>query len=174
MIKKTIIGILGILFVAVVGFFLLPFIPGVAVMPLTVLTGSMEPTIPTGSVVFVAPAEIYTEGNIITFKRGGLDAPVTHRVTGVEVVSGEYLYTTKGDANEIVDMQKVRADEVLGKVSFHIPYVGWLIDKAKTPIGFTVLIVVPALLVIFDEAKKIWQEVTKKKETAVPVSEQQP
>ncbi len=43
----------------------------------------------------------------------------------------------------------------MGKVIFHIPYMGRLLDLAKTPLGFAMLIVVPAGLVIVDEVLKI-------------------
>ena len=128
-----------------------------------VLSGSMEPAISTGSVVFIYPRASYNEGDIITFRRkdSSLELPITHRVVVKENVDGGVAYQTKGDANEYIDGGVVSPDEVYGKVFFHIPFIGRLLDLVKTPIGFSFLIIVPALLVIFDEIKKIRRELSK-------------
>lgn len=138
-------------------------IPGINIDVRVVQTGSMEPAIKTGSIVVIQPQELYTEGDVITFRRADQrdDTPITHRIVSVRVESGEYIYTTKGDANEVQDLNEVRAAEVLGKVSFTVPYVGYLLTAARTPYGFTALIVLPALLIIVDEVKKILREVRK-------------
>ncbi len=77
------------------------------------------------------------------------------------MVDGVVTYQTQGDANEYVDGGTVLSDEIYGKVFFHIPFLGRLLDFVKTPIGFSLLIIIPALLVIFDEIKKIRQELFK-------------
>jgi signal peptidase len=53
----------------------------------------------------------------------------------------------------------VPEDEIAGKVLFSIPLLGYLVDFAKQPIGFIVLIGVPAAVIAFDELKKIIVEV---------------
>jgi len=131
----------------------------------TVLTGSMEPAIPTGSVVFIYPAHEYVVGDIITFKRAEskLDLPITHRI--VEVLDGEEkAFATKGDANDGRDREPVRESEIYGRVIFHLPLVGYLLDVAKTPWGFAALIIIPAILVIIDEVKKILMYIRKDKD----------
>lgn len=163
--SKVLSGIVIVIFIIVAGTLLLSrfSIPGVDFLILSVQSGSMEPAIKTGSVVIVAPSELYTEEDIITFSRSksSLNAPVTHRVVAVEVIGGEYVYTVKGDANEYADTEKVLKKEVLGKVMFSVPYLGWLIDTVKTPLGFTVLIIIPAVIIIGDEVKKIISEIKK-------------
>lgn len=127
----------------------------------------MEPAIPTGSVVLIYPQVEYFEGDIITFKRmeSELEVPITHRIIAVhELDSEQKTFTTKGDANDYQDMNPVLESEVYGKVVYHIPFVGRLLDAAKTPWGFAALIIIPALLVIADEVKKIIGYVRKEKE----------
>ena len=65
---------------------------------------------------------------------------------------------TKGDGNEYQDAGHIYVEEINGRVIFYLPFIGKLLDLAKTPWGFALLIVIPALLVIVDEVKKIRQE----------------
>jgi len=128
-----------------------------------VQSGSMEPAIHTGSLVILRPEESYEVGDIVTFGRDDKDhVPVTHRIVEKETGDGAVTYTTKGDANEDPDPNTLRKNEVIGKVLFSLPYVGYLLDFAKTPIGFGLLIGIPALFVIYDEVLKIVAEVRKK------------
>ena len=93
----------------------------------SVVTGSMEPEIPVGSMVFVksiAPKEI-KEKDVIAFY-GGRDtnAIITHRVINNNEISGQL--TTKGDANQTEDMNSVAYSDVIGKVEYTIPKLGEL------------------------------------------------
>lgn len=132
-----------------------------------VQSGSMEPAISTGALTIIRPIANYAVGDVITF---GPDTktrvPTTHRIVASEVLNGTTYYTTKGDANEDPDPRQVAQSAVIGKVLFSIPYLGFLLDFAKKPIGFALLIGVPAAIIIFDEVGKIWNEVraTKRKE----------
>src|SRR3989344_1604211 len=126
-----------------------------------VKSGSMEPNIPTGSLVVVKPSSSYGIGDVITF---GADTkteiPTTHRIVGFEVdEAGRSAYRTKGDANEDSDANTVARSEVIGKVVFHVPYVGFVLDFARQPLGFALLIGVPAALVILEEVMTITKEV---------------
>ena len=79
-----------------------------------VLSGSMEPKIPVGSIVFVdevEPATIQT-GDIITYNFSG-NTMVTHRVVGVDIENQSII--TKGDANEVEDGAPVAFAQVVGK-----------------------------------------------------------
>lgn len=130
-----------------------------------VLSGSMEPAIHTGSVVVIKPSDNYKIDDIITFgKDTKRDVPTTHRIVEMSVVSGEMLYKTKGDANNGVDSQEVKESAVIGKVLFSIPYAGYMIDFARQPIGFILLVIIPVMCIMVDEIKKIWIEVKKIKE----------
>lgn len=143
----------------------------ISILPLTgnfkvlaVLSGSMEPTIHTGSIVAVKPAGDYKIGDIITFgKIGKNQTPTTHRINDIRVQAGKPIYITKGDANNTPDPKEVLANEVVGQVIFSVPYLGYAVDAAKKPIGFIVIIMVPAVIIIYDEIRKIYKEIKKKK-----------
>ncbi len=129
---------------------------------LIVQSGSMEPAIKTGSIVVVKPVKSYKIGDVITFgpvPRGKV--PTTHRIIEMRIESGNPIYMTKGDANEEGDAREVQSKDVLGKVLFDVPYVGYALATAKQPIGFAVLIVIPSLIILFDEGKKIYVEIKK-------------
>ena len=124
-----------------------------------VQSGSMEPAIKTGAMVVIKPSDEYKVGDVIMFGEDtATKVPTTHRIVADEVRSGVFYYTTKGDANEDPDPQQVKQSEVIGKVLFSISYLGYVLDFAKKPFGFALLIGVPATLVIFDEATNIWRE----------------
>ena len=93
----------------------------------TVISGSMEPSIPTGSLVYIMEMEPQdvADGDVIAFY-GGHDsnAIITHRVVKNRVVMGEFV--TKGDANEKEDMNPIPYMNFLGRVELSIPVVGEL------------------------------------------------
>lgn len=124
-----------------------------------VQSGSMEPTIPTGSIVIIKPQPDYGEGSIITFGEDSQsDVPITHRVIGVND-AGDFI--TQGDANDDPDPLPVSKRDVIGEVIIHIPYLGYVIDFARKPLGFVLLIVIPAFVVIVDEIIIIFKEVAR-------------
>lgn len=133
---------------------------------LIVQSGSMEPTINTGGIVVVKPTFPYTVGDVITFGPvSNGKAPTTHRIVDIRLQNGSPVYVTKGDANEDEDQQEVLARHVIGKVLFDIPFLGYVLAAAKTPVGFAVLIVIPAGLVVIDEVYKIYREIRRIKGT---------
>jgi len=132
---------------------------------LTVLSGSMQPAIKTGSVILVKPASDYKIGDIITFgPMSKTKPPTTHRIADIKVVNGQPVYITKGDANNAPDTREIQKKDVIGKVLFDAPYVGFAVDVAKKPFGFMLIIVVPAVIIIYDEIRKIAGEIKKRKE----------
>ncbi len=91
----------------------------------SVVSGSMEPAIPTGSLVYIGevePAEV-AEGEVIAFY-GARDSAsiITHRVVENRVVTGEFV--TRGDANQTKDMNPVPYENVIGKVVRSVPGAG--------------------------------------------------
>lgn len=98
--------------------------------PMTVLTGSMSPTYPPGTLVVVRPlpADEIGIGTPITYQlRSGEPTVVTHRVIGVGYDGkGERVFATKGDANESPDAEPVRAVQVCGEVWYAVPWLGRL------------------------------------------------
>lgn len=139
-----------------------------------VQSGSMEPNIKTGSVVFIKPVSTYVVGDVITYgKDTKIDVPTTHRIVESRSVEGLLLFKTKGDANEDADKVEVTQKEVIGKVVLDVPYVGYLISFAKKPLGFFLIILVPALIIILDEIIKIWKEIIRLKQKKHELSDEQ-
>ena len=133
---------------------------------MTVISGSMAPAIKMGSVVIVKPAADYKIGDVITFgPYSKTKAPTSHRIYDIKVVDGQPVYITKGDVNNAPDAREIQKRDVLGKVLFSVPYIGFAVDFAKKPIGFVLIIGIPAVIIISDEVKKIIREVKKTKET---------
>ena len=117
-----------------------------------VLSGSMEPTYHTGSVIYVK--KIATEdiqaGTVITFMLDE-DTVVTHRV--VEVVPDEedptvVRFHTKGDANSAEDGGLVHYKNVIGTPVFTIPKLGYIANYIQHPPGTYVAISVVAVLLL--------------------------
>ncbi len=129
-----------------------------------VLSRSMEPEIKVGSIIVVSPGEEYEIGDVITFNIDKkADIPTTHRIKDIKVVSGESIYITQGDANFIEDMGEVQKDDVIGRVRLTVPLVGYFLKFVGSKIGFVFVVIGPAILIIFNEIRKIIQEIKKKK-----------
>jgi signal peptidase len=126
----------------------------------SVMSGSMEPTIKTGSLVFIKPSSNYEVGEIVTFKnQEKAKETITHRIAEIETKEGERLFTTRGDANLTPDSKKITQGEIVGKVVYKIPYLGYPAAFAKTLPGLLIFIIIPALIIIYDEIFKIHREV---------------
>ncbi len=129
----SIINILIIIALAALALYLIvPRILGMKTF--AVLSGSMEPEIPVGSIVIteeVDPATI-TPGQIITYQLEG-DTMVTHRV--VKNDKNNKQLTTKGDANNVEDSNPVPYEKVVGHAKSKLPYAGYVVMYIKTPIG---------------------------------------
>jgi len=122
-----------------------------------IMSGSMEPAIPLGSVVVVNrvdPDDVKVS-DIIVFHRS--DSKTLHRVIEKIVENDSYYFKTKGDANEDPDPWLVQPEQVQGALLLTIPYYGYLIYYAGTTIGFVLMVIVPAALLIGNEVKKIIQ-----------------
>lgn len=108
---------------------------------LTVLSGSMAPALPVGSVVVVrpTPAEQIVPGNVITFTDHDPDSPatriVTHRVVDVQQGPAGLTFGTRGDANNDVDARRTAAADVLGVQWYAVPWVGTIRDSLSSPVG---------------------------------------
>lgn len=129
-----------------------------------ILSGSMEPRIATGSIVIVQKAPIYVVGDIISYAvRGNSKDLVTHRVVSTEqkTTQSSTTYITKGDANKTVDYGQVDGQNVIGKVIFTLPYIGYIANFTKTPQGFILFIVIPATIIVYEELKTIFWELKK-------------
>ena len=122
-----------------------------------IVSGSMEPTIPVGAVIYdeVVPVDDIETGDIITFvppPEYGIDDPVTHRVVEVSIAGentshpGARLFRTKGDANEDPDAWKMVLDgPEQARYVRHIPYVGYVYMALRVRWVQVLIIGLPAL-----------------------------
>lgn len=134
------------------------------VKPYIVQSGSMSPSVPLGSVVLVRAASYYGQNDIITFRQNGNPKNlVTHRIVYKKSanVSSEPTYFTIGDTNDDIDRYEVKSSDIVGKVYFSIPFIGYAVDFAKTPKGFILLVIIPATIIIYEELRFLLQELRK-------------
>lgn len=99
--------------------------------PYTILTGSMQPGLPPGTLIVVQPVEDLSEvgiGTVITYQlRSGQPEVVTHRVVAVRTtLDGEFQLQTQGDANSVPDERWVRPEQVRGQLWYSVPQLGRL------------------------------------------------
>ena len=118
----------------------------------TVLSGSMEPTYHTGSLIYVKKVDPYTiqNGQVITFMLDE-DTIATHRVVGIvpdEEDASVIRFRTKGDANETEDGGLVHYKNVIGTPVFTIPYLGFVANYIQHPPGMYVAIAAGAVLLM--------------------------
>lgn len=125
----------------------------------TVLSGSMEPGIQTGSIIAVEKAVIKTgfeKGDVITFQAEE-DILITHRITEVVRTGDSILYRTKGDNNNAEDMNPVLSENVVAKYTgFTLPYVGYFINFTQSKNG-ALLLLIPGFLLLIYSAFTIWK-----------------
>jgi signal peptidase I len=160
-IVNTVLGILVVIGILAV-FSFVP-IPGNFKL-FTVQSGSMEPTIKTGSLIFVKPTGEYNVGNIITKWKEDKKVTITHRVMSKEGEDGKIIYQTKGDANNAPDSDKITKEQIIGKMLWSLPYLGYPVGFAKTAPGLIIIIILPAVIIIYDEMNKIKKEIGKMRE----------
>jgi len=136
---------------------------------LRVMSGSMEPKIKVGSVVFIQKInpEDLKKNDIITYaSEENPDMSVTHRLIEIEEKENQTVFKTKGDANNSKDMAEVSPSQIKGKVVFSLPLLGYLSVWIRKPLGFGLLVILPAILIIISEIlnikKTIEKEVEKK------------
>ncbi|MGW9113650.1 signal peptidase I [Microbacterium sp. NPDC055683] len=112
-------------------------------------TGSMAPTIPTGSVAVVQriPASEIDVGEVVTVDRAG-ELPVTHRVTSVSAGASddERVITMRGDANEADDVAPYTVSSAR-LVLFSVPGIAPVIASFGSPFVIGGMTVGAALLV---------------------------
>lgn len=118
----------------------------------TVLSGSMEPKYPVGSLIYVKPVD-YKElkvGDPITFLLDE-DTVVTHRIIEVLIDENDpdtIRYFTQGDANGIPDGKSVHYQNIIGMPVFTIPYLGYVSNYIQNPPGMYIAISAGAILLM--------------------------
>jgi len=131
------------------------------VKTMAVLSGSMEPSIHTGSMVFIVPTDPRNirPGDVISYVLNQRGTVSTHRVAEVDAENGRFV--TKGDANTMNDPTPVLFNNVIGTVRVSIPLLGYALGFVLTTQGKIVtgtvivaLVLLIALLGSENEKKK--------------------
>ena len=139
------------IFVIVFVIMLLGIISGIR--PCSVISGSMEPNLPTWSLCFIDTRISYDEiqtGDIVVYDRRSDGVRIIHRV--IEISPDGLI--TKGDANSVSDGLSVGRDNLYGKSLFYIPYLGYWGRFAQKPIVKTSIIICLLVLLITDIAAR--------------------
>ena len=121
----------------------------------TIISGSMEPNVKVYDVVCSKDIDDLSKikvGDIITFISTwdlSFGKTVTHRVVSIsKTTSGDYQFTTKGDANDSVDGAVVTQDNFVGKVIFRIPQLGRIQFLLAKRVGWLLVVFIPAMAII--------------------------
>lgn len=136
------------------------------IQSMVVLSGSMEPTLTTGSVVYIKKELGYDNGDVITFKNDA-GQNVTHRIIDIAFTEAGTTYRTQGDANTSADTQIIPSAKVSGKVFLAIPVLGKFIAYLNSPQGFFLSIIIPSLFFIAIELWNIKKEFEKQIEKRI-------
>lgn len=153
----TYLYILAIVPLAIAGFF--------GIHSYAVISASMSPEIPTASLVLAKeiPFEKLEVGDVVTYMVAE-DQTVTHRITSID--KEKKKITTKGDANDQEDSKPVSYENVIGKVIFHLPYLGYLmvLTNSKGSVFFIagIGIMLFALNFLLEDEKKVPSAAVKK------------
>ena len=153
--------ILMLLLVVIAALLLVPKLLGYT--QYAVISGSMEPNIPVGSIVYdkeVEPEELEI-GDVITYRLSG-DTLVTHRIVAIDETTQSVQ--TKGDANEAEDGTPVPYSEIVGLKVFHVPLLGYISIYGKTPLGIATVCGVLVILILLNFLPDILSEEEEKKE----------
>jgi signal peptidase I len=133
---------------------------GLGYKPVAVYSGSMVPTLSVGGVAFdrPVPSGSVRVGDVITFSDpytpGRL---VTHRVVRIFHTNHGLAYRTKGDANPARDPWTIRLGNRVGRVSFSVPYAGYVLWYSRTREIRTALLLVTGLLTLTALLRRIWR-----------------
>lgn len=110
----------------------------------TVVSGSMEPKLYPGDIVLVINKNKsdFKVDDVITFEHD--NDIVTHRIIDIQ----DDTYITKGDNNDAPDPFTVKYEDIIGKVLFHIPKVGYIIKFLSNPLVIAIEMIILAIFVI--------------------------
>jgi len=121
--------------------------------PYTILTGSMRPDFPPGTMVVAKPVdpEQIGIGTVVTYQlKSGEPQVVTHRVVAVgTTMQGELVFTTQGDANDVADEAPVRPEQIRGELWYAVPHLGRLTSVLDVGQRQLAVYVIAAGLVVY-------------------------
>ncbi|MCU1634865.1 MAG: hypothetical protein JWQ68_104 [Cryobacterium sp.] len=114
-------------------------------------TGSMSPSIPTGSLAIVreVPASEIVVGDVVTVDRPG-ELPITHRVTSVSdlAADGSRVIRMKGDANELEDPHPYTVSTVRSMI-LSVPGLAYVVSWFSTPLVLGSITLAASILMVW-------------------------
>jgi signal peptidase len=169
-----------IIFMLTIGFFLIKSkvdgdVPNIAGNRIyVVLTGSMVPVFDPGSIVIdkeIKPDQV-APNDIVTFKDPrDPNVLITHRVVQINQKNGSLIFVTKGDANNGKDPFVVPARNIIGKVNYSVPYLGYILEFSKSPAGIKLLlIIIPGSLFLLTQLWKIIKILKEEKRKKIEIN----
>lgn len=169
-----------IIFMLTIGFFLIKSkvdgdVPNIAGNRIyVVLTGSMVPVFDPGSIVIdkeIKPDQV-APNDIVTFKDPrDPNVLITHRVVQMNQKNGSLIFVTKGDANNGKDPFVVPARNIIGKVNYSVPYLGYILEFSKSPAGIKLLlIIIPGSLFLLTQLWKIIKILKEEKRKKIEIN----
>ena len=127
----------------------------------TIVSPSMTPLIKVYDVIVNVkidqPSDIHV-GDIITFKSSSsmtYGMTITHRIKDIQIVNGEYQYTTQGDNNLSPDTAPALYRNIIGKTVLKLPQLGRIQFFVASRFGWLVVVIIPAVYVITKDILKI-------------------
>lgn len=138
--------------IIIAGLLLVPKIVGYETF--AVISGSMEPKIPVGAIVYTKETsfENLNINDVISFDTNN-GSRVTHRI--IEVDTDNQQFITQGDANNVKDADPVSYQQVIGKVTLTIPLLGYLSMYIRTPLGVAGICAVIFILILLNYLPEI-------------------
>lgn len=129
---------------------------------------SMDPKIKNGDFIAIDRnvREKYDVGDIVSFlhETSGGYIIVTHRIVDVVGKENTYEYVTKGINNLENDEKVIKNNEIIGEyTNFRIPLLGYVVEFARTSIGYLILVVLPLGLVLLISIYELIKEIEKRK-----------
>jgi len=132
-----------------------------------IASGSMEPAIPIGSIIFTKPEDKYYPGQVISFTRTIAEMLpvnqeiadtknisdqekiiVSHRIISVQNKNNEITYRTKGDANDKPDYNSIKTANIIGRVFLTLPFIGYFFILFQMSQYFRLYLVLLLIFVI--------------------------
>jgi signal peptidase len=123
-----------------------------------IYSGSMDPTVKVGSLLLTRPVDVedLQVGDVITYRSPGNHTNLTHRIVDIRQQEGEWVFQTKGDASLEPDPREVILRGKVSRMAFDIPYLGYVVDFAKSIQGVVLLLLVPAAGLLLMQGLKAW------------------
>ena len=126
----------------------------------------MEPILQKNDIIIAKKTDInlLKKEDIITFKQDG--KVISHRIVQIINTKDSKVFVTKGDNNSIKDDEYVSEEQIYGKVIFHIPKIGKMVEYIKNKSGFIrviILVIIFFIIICLRDDKKNKRKMLRKK-----------